>query len=58
MVRPRSCPVIYYFDTLVLRRRHQSFGTAMYGLNLNDVRKQVCQFPRRCASSKKKLQIF
>ena len=26
MVRPRSCRVIYYFDTLTLGRRHQSFG--------------------------------
>jgi len=25
MVRPRSCRVIYYFDTPALRRRHQSF---------------------------------
>ena len=26
MVRPRSCWVIYYFDTPALGRRHQSFG--------------------------------
>ena len=26
MVRPRSCRVIYYFDTPALRRRLQSFG--------------------------------
>ena len=26
VVRPRSCQVIYYFDTPVLGRRHQSFG--------------------------------
>jgi hypothetical protein len=26
VVRPRSCRVIYYFDTPALRRRHQSFG--------------------------------
>ena len=26
MVRPRFCRVIYYFDTPVLGRRHQSFG--------------------------------
>jgi len=26
VVRPRSCRVIYYFDTLALGRRHQSFG--------------------------------
>jgi hypothetical protein len=25
VVRPRSCRVIYYFDTLAFRRRHQSF---------------------------------
>ena len=26
VVRPRSCRVIYYFDTHALGRRHQSFG--------------------------------
>ena len=26
MVRPRSCQIIYYFDTPALGRRHQSFG--------------------------------
>jgi hypothetical protein len=26
VVRPRSCRVIYYFDTPALWRRHQSFG--------------------------------
>jgi len=26
VVRPRSCRVIYYFDTSALGRRHQSFG--------------------------------
>jgi hypothetical protein len=26
MVRPRSCRVIYYFDTPALGRKHQSFG--------------------------------
>jgi len=26
MVRPRSCRVIYYFDTPILGRRHQLFG--------------------------------
>jgi len=30
VVRPRSCRVIYYFDTLTLRRRHQSFGRVKY----------------------------
>ena len=30
MVRPRSCRVIYYFDTPVLGRRHQSFGHVRY----------------------------
>jgi hypothetical protein len=28
VVRPRSCQVIYYFDTPALGRRHQSFGRA------------------------------
>ena len=26
MVRPRSCRVIYYFDTPTLGKRHQSLG--------------------------------
>jgi len=26
VVRPRSCRVIYYFDTPTLGKRHQSFG--------------------------------
>ena len=26
VIRPRSCRVIYYFDTPTLGRRHQSFG--------------------------------
>ena len=26
VVRPRSCQVIYYFDTSALGRKHQSFG--------------------------------
>ena len=30
MVRPRSCRVIYYFDTSALGRRHQSFGRVSY----------------------------
>jgi len=30
MVRPRSCRVIYYFDTPALGRRHQSFGRVKF----------------------------
>jgi len=30
VVRPRSCRVIYYFDTPALGRRHQSFGRVNY----------------------------
>ena len=30
MVRPRSCRVIYYFDTPTLGRRHQSFGRVKF----------------------------
>jgi hypothetical protein len=33
VVRPRSCRVIYYFDTPTLRRRHQSFGRVTYDLS-------------------------
>ena len=29
VVRPRSCRVIYYFDTPALERRHQFFGRVM-----------------------------
>jgi hypothetical protein len=29
VVRPRSCRVIYYFDTPTLGKRHQSFGRVM-----------------------------
>ena len=34
VVRPRSCRVIYYFDTPALGRRHQSFGRVSYERNL------------------------
>jgi len=30
VIRPRSCQVIYYFDTPTLGRRHQSFGRVTY----------------------------
>ncbi|XP_061949593.1 uncharacterized protein LOC133673016, partial [Populus nigra] len=30
VVRPRSCRVIYYFDTPTLRKRHQSFGRVKF----------------------------
>ena len=30
VVRPRSCWVIYYFDTPALGRRHQSFGRVKF----------------------------
>ena len=30
MVQPRSCRVIYYFDTPALWRRHQSFGHVIH----------------------------
>ena len=33
VVRPRSCRVIYYFDTPALGRRHQSFGHVSYQLD-------------------------
>jgi hypothetical protein len=29
VVQPRSCRVIYYFDTPTLGRRHQLFGRVM-----------------------------
>jgi len=41
VVRPRSCRVIYYFDTPALGRRHQSFGRVttpffdFYGTEIN-----------------------
>jgi len=33
VVRPRSCRVIYYFDTPALGRRHQSFGRVSEHMN-------------------------
>ena len=30
VIRPRSCRVIYYFDTPALGRRHQSFGRVKF----------------------------
>jgi len=33
VVRPRSCRVIYYFDTPALGRRHQSFGRVNFLVN-------------------------
>jgi hypothetical protein len=30
VVRPRSCRVIYYFNTPALGRRHQSFGRVKF----------------------------
>jgi hypothetical protein len=35
VVRPRSCRVIYYFDTPALGRRHQSFGRVIYSFTLS-----------------------
>jgi hypothetical protein len=35
VVRPRSCRVIYYFDTPALGRRHQSFGRVNEPLNFD-----------------------
>ena len=37
MVRPRSCQVIYYFDTPALGKRHQSFGRVNVGAVLDVV---------------------
>jgi hypothetical protein len=34
VVRPRSCRVIYYFDTPALGRRHQSFGRVRFLVTL------------------------
>jgi hypothetical protein len=36
VVRPRSCRVIYYFDTPTLGRRHQSFGHVTYALSFQE----------------------
>ena len=43
VVRPRSCRVIYYFDTPALGRRHQSFGSVI-----------VCKTNKTNLSSRKK----
>jgi len=34
VVRPRSCRVIYYFDTPALGRRHQYFGRVIMTFSL------------------------
>jgi hypothetical protein len=36
VVRPRSCRVIYYFDTPTLGRRHQLFG-CVKGISLGSI---------------------
>jgi len=36
VVRPRSCRVIYYFDTPALGRRHQSFGRVTSSIDLEE----------------------
>jgi hypothetical protein len=45
VVRPRSCRVIYYFDTPALGRRHQSFGRVNiswnYGWKLCENKEEV-----------------
>ena len=41
LVRPRSCRVIYYFDTPALGRRHQSFGRVNY-LHLGYENNLIC----------------
>jgi hypothetical protein len=35
VVQPRSCRVIYYFDTPVLGKRHQSFGRVILHLKIS-----------------------
>jgi len=37
VVRPRSCRVIYYFDTPALGRRHQSFGHVIHSATNNSL---------------------
>jgi len=36
VVRPRSCRVIYYFDTLTFGRRHQLFGRVTHPRETRD----------------------
>jgi hypothetical protein len=47
MVRPRSCWVIYYFDTTALERRHQSFGRVTHNVaeteRLSAEKTELCQ---------------
>jgi len=59
MVRPRSCRVIYYFDTPALGRRHQSFGRVkdqsriiVYSLETLISWKSKKQFVVSCSSTK------
>jgi len=53
MVQPRSCRVIYYFDTPTLGRRYQSFGHANYRFLHDRVVKKEIQI--RFISSKNQL---
>jgi hypothetical protein len=53
IVRPRSCRVIYYFDTPTLGRRYQSFGHVNYRFLHDLVAKKETQI--RFISSKDQL---
>ena len=58
VVRPRSCRVIYYFDTPALKRRHQAFGrvTPLVLLGTNSKKgplNKVCKHPTKKNESKK-----
>jgi hypothetical protein len=43
VVRPRSCRVIYYFDTPALGRRHQSFGRVNWQNKPHRMSKKIVQ---------------
>ena len=61
VVQPRSCRVIYYFDTPTLGRRHQLFGRVTY-LSCNQVlyvlRKKKTSHQIRKIIIKKNVQIL
>jgi hypothetical protein len=47
VVRPRSCRVIYYFDTSALGRRHQSFGRVNHlTVTLSIFLRDICTITR------------
>jgi hypothetical protein len=54
--RPRSCRVIYYFDTPTLEIRHQSFDHVKDQSQINEMLKDQIKIKLRYQSKRKKLR--